>query len=256
MNEEPKNQIKELPKIQRRVLGVLMEKAFTTQDQYPLTLKAVTTGCNQKSNRDPVVAYSEDQVQDALDAMRQDLLVAEVFSDGGRAPRYRHYMRHKFDFTEAQFAIIAELMLRGRQQPGELRTRASRMVRIDSQDQLKQELSDLQEKGYLQSNGPLERRGVEVDHNLYPDRERMHIGTLAADDNTVSDQDSPSEVSSQRSASHQAAPAVAAFSEEALSAIEKLSSTVQEQAGLIRSLESMLVDMDDRLQKLERDLGV
>ena len=106
MNEEPKNQIKEIPKIQRRVLGVLMEKAFTTPEQYPLTLKAVTTGCNQKSNRDPVVAYTEDQVQDALDGMRQDLLVAEVFTDGGRAPRYRHYMRHKFDFTEAQLAIM------------------------------------------------------------------------------------------------------------------------------------------------------
>ena len=130
------------------------------------------------------------------------------------------------------------------------------MVRIDSQDQLKQELSDLQEKGYLQSNGPLERRGVEVDHNLYPDRERMHIGTLAADDNTSAAGHNSTSAASSQQIAPQTSPAVAEFSEETLSAIEKLTSSVQEQADLIRSLESMLVDMDDRLQKLERDLGV
>ncbi len=251
MSEEPKNQIKELPKIQRRVLGVLMEKAFTTPEQYPLTLKAVTTGCNQKSNRDPVVAYSEDQVQHALDAMRKDLLVAEVFTDGGRAPRYRHYMRHKFDFSEAQFAIIAELMLRGRQQPGELRTRASRMIRIESQEQLKQELTDLQQKGYLQSNGPLERRGVEVDHKLYPSKERMDIGTISAgDESSDSEPTTPTAVSPQRTVE------TAIVSNQALSAVEALQATVKEQADLIRSLESVILDIDDRLQKLERDLGV
>lgn len=250
MSDEPRNQIKELPKIQRRVLGVLMEKAFTTPEQYPLTLKAVTTGCNQKSNRDPVVTYSEGQVQDALDVMRQDLLVAEVFSDGGRAPRYRHYMRHKFDFTEAQFAIIAELMLRGRQQPGELRTRASRMVRIESQDQLKQELTDLQQKGYLQSNGPLERRGVDVDHNLYSSKERMDIGTISTGDD-VADDDSEMSVASSKSPNDGSVVANAV-----VSSVEQLQATVKEQADLIRSLESVIMDLDDRLQKLERDLGV
>lgn len=255
MSDEPKNQIKQLSKIQRRVVGVLMEKAFTTPEQYPLTLKATMTGCNQKSNRDPVAGYSEGQVQDALDQMREDLLVAEVFTDGGRAPRYRHYMRHKFDFTEAQFAIIAELLLRGRQQPGELRTRASRMVRIDSQDQLRQELSGLQEKGYLQSNGPLDRRGVEVDHTFYSPSERMDIGNAVAaptgsSDETATPTTVPSAVAQSAPA---AAPANNVVSE---SVIEELRGTIREQAEVIQGMESLLTQLDDRLQKLERDLGV
>ena len=251
MTDEPKNQIKQLSKLQRRVVGVLMEKAFTTPEQYPLTLKSTVTGCNQKSNRDPVGNYSEGQVQDALDQMRDSLLVAEVFTDGGRAPRYRHYLRHKFDFTEAQFAIIAELLLRGRQQPGELRTRASRMVRIDSQEQLRQELTSLQEKGYLQSNGPLDRRGVEVDHTFYSPSERMDIGDapIAAASSAENAGDEPSRPTTSQSADR---PTSSPVSE---SAIEELRSTIKEQAEAIRGLESLFTELDDRLQKLERGLG-
>lgn len=242
MSDEPKNQIRQLPRIQRRVIGALMEKAFTTPEQYPLTLKATTTACNQKSNRDPVVSYSEDQVQVALDELREDLLVAEVFTDGGRAPRYRHYMRHKFDFSEAQFAIIAELLLRGRQQPGELRTRASRMVRIDSQEQLREELAGLQEKGYLQANGPLDRRGVEVDHTFYLPNENMSMGAA------------PVEAESQTQTAEPSRPAAAA--DLSATVIDQLQTTIHEQADTIRNLESLISDLDDRLQRLERELGV
>ena len=112
--EGPKNEIKELTSLQRRVIGVLMEKASTTPDQYPLTLKALTSGCNQKSNRAPVTHHSEDTILATVDELRDMLLVAEVFTDGGRAARYRHYMRYRYDFSETQFAIIAELLLRGR----------------------------------------------------------------------------------------------------------------------------------------------
>lgn len=249
MNDEPKNQIRELPKIQRRVVGVLMEKAFTTPDQYPLTLKATTTACNQKSNRSPLASYSEGDVQDALDAMREDLLVAEVFTDGGRAPRYRHYMRHKFDFSEAQFAIIAELLLRGRQQPGELRTRASRMVKIESQEQLRQELAGLQEKGYLQASGPLERRGVEVDHTFYLPKEGKDIAASPA----ASADGEPTHDQSLAAQKPEALPVDTAAVEEKLG---QLHTTIKEQAETIRGLESVIADLDDRLQRLERDLGV
>ncbi|HAH43504.1 MAG TPA: DUF480 domain-containing protein, partial [Planctomycetaceae bacterium] len=113
--------ITELSRQQRRVIGVLLEKAFTTPDQYPLTLKAVTTGCNQKSNRDPVSNYSESQVYETLDSLREMGLVAVIHSDSGRTERYRHYMRRRFEFTEPQLAILTELWLRGRQTMGELR---------------------------------------------------------------------------------------------------------------------------------------
>ncbi|MEZ6125030.1 MAG: DUF480 domain-containing protein [Planctomycetaceae bacterium] len=251
MSEQQKNQIRVIPRVQRRVLGVMMEKAFTTPEQYPLTLKAATTGCNQKSNRDPVVDYSEDQVQQALDELRDSMLAAEVYSDGGRAARYRHYMRHNFEFSEAQFAIIAELLLRGRQQLGELRTRASRMVRIDSQDQLKEALAGLKEMGYLQTSGPLDRRGVEVDHTFYLPSENM----------ALSEKDDAPEVARQPAAAASSAPEVSSSSPVATSEIpsgllKQLEQTLQEQSAVISSLQAMVSDMEDRLQRLERDLGV
>jgi uncharacterized protein len=159
----------------RRVLGVLLEKAFTTPDVYPLTVKACTSGCNQKNNRDPVTNYSEEQVREILDELREAGVAAVVHTDGGRAERFRHYMRKRYPFSEVQLAIVTELLLRGRQQPGELRTRASRMVPIDSQEILKAALVELQEQGYVQASGPLERRGVEVDHTFYLDGENQTL---------------------------------------------------------------------------------
>ena len=246
MNDEPKNQIRELPRIQRRVLGVLMEKAFTTPEQYPLTLKATITGCNQKSNRDPVTSYSEDDVMDALDVMREDLLCAEVFSDGGRAARYRHYMRHKFDFSEAQFAIIAELMLRGRQQLGELRTRASRMVKIESQEQLRSELNGLQEKDYLQSSGPLDRRGVEVDHTFYLEKEKRSLVAAAA---PIPD---PSQSNAELAPGTGGSP----HFEDLEETIEGLRETISKQSEAIQGMQSLISSLNDRLQRLEVELGV
>ncbi|MDZ4688899.1 MAG: DUF480 domain-containing protein [Planctomycetaceae bacterium] len=153
---------------QRRVLGVLLEKAFTTPEQYPLTLKATTTGCNQKNNRDPVSSYDEDTVHQTLEELRERGFVGCLHTESGRTERYRHYLRHRTDLTEPQLAIITELLLRGPQQLGELRTRASRMVAIDSQDDLRDALQPLSQKNLVRANGPLERRGIEVDHNLYP----------------------------------------------------------------------------------------
>ena len=163
--------ITELSKAQRRVIGVLVEKAFTTPDAYPMTLKALTTGCNQKSNRDPVTNYSEDDVLETLDQLREMRLVAELHTESGRTERYRHYMRHRFTLTEPQLAILTELLLRGRQQLGELRSRASRMVPIETLEQLREELDGLRAMNLIQTSGPLERRGVEVDHNLYRSNE-------------------------------------------------------------------------------------
>lgn len=175
-NPEEQNVIRELTRSQRRVLGVLLEKAYTTRESYPLTLKALTTGCNQKSNRSPVTNYSEDAVLDTLEELRELGLTGELHTDGGRAPRYRHYMRKRFTFTEPQLAAITELLLRGRQQMGELRARASRMVQIDGLKQLREELQPLLAEGFIQSSGSLERRGIEVDHGFYPQSENMSLG--------------------------------------------------------------------------------
>jgi uncharacterized protein YceH (UPF0502 family) len=162
----------------RRVLGVLLEKAFTTPEYYPLTLKALTTGCNQKSNRDPVLEFSEDEVEDYVNELREAGLAALVQTEGGRAPRYRHLVRKRYTFTEPQLAVLTELWLRGRQQLGELRSRAGRMTAIDSLESLRSELQGLLDLGMVRASGALERRGVEVDHTFYPEGESRPFNAL------------------------------------------------------------------------------
>ncbi|WP_437193135.1 DUF480 domain-containing protein [Planctomicrobium sp. SH527] len=170
--------IRELTKPQRRVLGVLVEKAYTVPESYPLTVKSVVAGSNQKSNRAPITNYTEDALTDVLEDLRSMGLIAVVHTESGRTERYRHYVRKRFPFSEPQLAIITELLLRGRQQMGELRARASRMVPIESQQELKKEIEGLLEQGYVQVDGPLDRRGVEIDHNFYLASEdaKMSIG--------------------------------------------------------------------------------
>ncbi len=258
MSDEEKNQIRQLTRLQRRVLGTLMEKGFTTPDQYPMTLKGATTGCNQKSNRDPVTEYSEAEVADALEQLRTLGLVAEVFTDGGRAPRYRHYIRHKFDFTETQFAVLCELLLRGRQQPGELRTRASRMVRIDSQDHLKADLLSMQAKGFVQSTGSLERRGVEVDHTLYLPKENMTmtVANSSADDEPPASSPSAAPVPARPpavAASQTAAAPVVAFDSALLHGLQ---TQLREITSHMSTLQNALDSVEQRLERIERDLGV
>ncbi len=253
MSDEEKNQIRQLTRLQRRVLGTLIEKGFTTPDQYPMTLKGATTGCNQKSNRDPVTEYSEAEVADALEQLRTLGLVAEVFTDGGRAPRYRHYIRLKFDFTETQFAVLCELLLRGRQQPGELRTRASRMVRIDSQDHLKADLLSMQEKGFVQSNGSLERRGVEVDHTFYLPKENMAM-TAAHQSGDDEPPVSAPTAATVTIPSSQTTAAPAAAIDSAL--LHGLQTQLREITSNMSTLQNALDSVEQRLERIERDLGV
>lgn len=234
-----------LTRKQRRVLGTLVEKGLTTPDQYPLTLKAATTGCNQKSNRDPVTEYDEDDVQQTLDQLREMGLVGEVHTEGGRTSRFRHYMRQKTTLTEPQLAIMTELMLRGRQQLGELRTRASRMHEIDSQEKLKAELQTLVELGLVRTNGPLERRGVEVDHNLYPPGEnREELSALSEADEPVS---RPAAVSSPR-------PMTPPPSQDA-NRVATLEAIVDELRGELTELREQVGQLRDALENLRRQLG-
>ena len=109
-----------------RVLGSLIEKELTTPEYYPLSLNALTNASNQKSNRDPVMALTEEDVVKALDALRFKQLVV-LSADGGRVSKYRHLLAEKFGLMPAEQAIICELLVRGPQTVGELRTRGERM---------------------------------------------------------------------------------------------------------------------------------
>lgn len=234
--------LRQLSRKQRRVLGTLLEKAFTTPEQYPLTVKATVAGCNQKSNRDPVTNYDEDAVLQTLEELREMGFVGVLHTESGRTERYRHYMRHKTPLNERQLAIMTELLLRGRQQPGELRTRAGRMVPIDSQEDLRAELQTLMERGLVRSNGPLERRGIEVDHNLYPPGENHEPLTALRDEPAAL----PEAVSHERAARPAAEPS---------SGSRAWEPAITELTTEIRELREALANLQDEVADLRRQLG-
>jgi uncharacterized protein YceH (UPF0502 family) len=129
-----------------RVLGVLIEKALTTPDQYPLSLNAVTSGANQKNNRDPVLTMTEDQCHDALESLRAKGLVVRVDIPGNRVPKYRHETGQVLHARPGEVAILAELLLRGPQTMGELRGRASRMHPMETLETARDLLRALMER--------------------------------------------------------------------------------------------------------------
>lgn len=126
-----------------RVLGTLIEKAATTPDQYPLSLNAVRVGCNQKSSRDPVVEYDERTVQTALSGLSQLGLIRDFIPPDSRVVRYEHKFGLKLDLRNPQVAVLAALMLRGVQTPGELRQNAARLHAFESTEQIIETLERL-----------------------------------------------------------------------------------------------------------------
>ena len=121
-----------LDDVELRVLGVLIEKALTQPGGYPLTLNALLLGANQKQNRDPVVAYAEADVARAVHSLERKQLVKQAApAASARVNRFAHNVLDRLHWDRREQAIMAELMLRGRQTGGELRTRASRMIRLE-----------------------------------------------------------------------------------------------------------------------------
>jgi hypothetical protein len=137
----------QLTEIEARVVGCLIEKQIATPDQYPLTLNSLVAACNQKSNRDPVLALAEHDVQAALAALTRRDLVLERFGLGDRVPKYQHlFCNTEFGslrFSPLQTAIVCELLLRGPQTPGELRTRSARLAEIKEPEDVETALDDL-----------------------------------------------------------------------------------------------------------------
>lgn len=137
----------ELSPIEARVIGCLIEKQITTPDQYPLSLNALVNACNQKSNRDPVMSADEAEIQTTLDHLIRKHLVVEKSGFGSRVPKYQHrFCNTEFGplkFTPQELAIVCELLVRGPQTPGELRTRAARMAAFPDVGQVETGLETL-----------------------------------------------------------------------------------------------------------------
>jgi hypothetical protein len=134
---------------QCRVIGVMLEKETTTPDQYPLSLNAITTGCNQKSNREPVMALAETEVQNIVDELEQSNQLMVDHKASGRVNKYFHrFCNTEFgslQFSPQQRAIICVLLLRGPQTPGELRTRTNRLADFTDVSEVESALEALQD---------------------------------------------------------------------------------------------------------------
>lgn len=241
---------------QRRVVGVLVEKAKTTPDAYPMTLNGLTTGCNQKSNRDPQLKLETFEVEDALEQLREMGAVAEVHGDG-RVVKYRHYMKDWLGCEGDELAVMAELLLRGSQTVGELRGRAARMGKIPDLTSLQPILDGLQQKGLVVPLSPA-GRGQVVTHGLYPADEMERVrksavgggasapGPSHAPQSTVTPPATPTTVSTS------AAPQPVSHTPSA-SAVDQ--SLVEEMRSEIASLKSEMERMKKEIEDLWSNLG-
>lgn len=137
----------ELSALEARVIGCLIEKQITTPEQYPLSLNALVNACNQKSNRDPVLELVEAEVQALLDGLVKRYLVSEHGGFGSRVAKYQHRFCNTeygaLKFSPQELAIVCELLLRGPQTPGELRSRAGRMAHFNDASEVEAALDAL-----------------------------------------------------------------------------------------------------------------
>ena len=132
-----------LTDIETRVLGALVEKQLSTPEYYPLTLNALTLACNQKNNRHPVTAYSENEVGNAVERLREKNLIYVFYGSTSRVPKYKHVMPEVLHTNAAETALMCVLLLRGPQTPGELRGNAARLYEFSGLDEVEQTLTGL-----------------------------------------------------------------------------------------------------------------
>src|SRR5690349_3050626 len=132
-----------LTEIEARVLGSLVEKQLTTPEYYPLTLNALTAACNQKSNRDPVVSYSDEDVTAAVDSLRDKNLVYLFYGSSSRVVKYKHMLPNVYDLSPPEVAVVCIMLLRGPQTVGELRERTGRLFEFSNVAEVNETLDKL-----------------------------------------------------------------------------------------------------------------
>jgi uncharacterized protein YceH (UPF0502 family) len=227
-----------LDRIERRVLGVLVEKAKTTPDVYPLSINSLVTGSNQKSNRDPLMNVTEIEVEDALASSQKKGLVIKV--TGTRVPRWRHNLYDAWHVGKVELAILAELLLRGPQTEGELRSRASRMEPVDDLDALRAALLPMAERGLVVYLSPPGRRGTMLTDALRSPEELEHLRkTMGAE---REEETFPPSASPSRSIAAQ--PETAAQLTECRAEIAAL-------RELVSQLQAALGDLRERVDRME-----
>jgi uncharacterized protein YceH (UPF0502 family) len=251
-----------LSAIDRRVAGVLVEKAKTTPDAYPMSINAIVAGCNQKSNRHPLMNLEADDVEASLDRLRA-LGAAAVLQGGGRVSRYRHYLYEWLGVEKTEMAVMVELLLRGAQTEGELRGRAARMEPIADVAALRPVLNSLKDKGLLVSLTS-EGRGHMVTHNLYEPRELERLKSQYASTTPVDmgqgDLDEDVEIPSRSASPAGTLRPAAAVPRPAPPVASAELVQLQSQVALLRDeldeLKSSLRDCRAEVDHLKQQLGV
>ncbi len=234
MTDSPTPSPSPLSKNARRVLGVLIEKAKTTPDNYPLSLAGLVSGCNQKSNRSPQMNVDEDDVTNALDELRSVGAAREI-QGSGRVTKYRHAAYEWMGIDAAEAAVMTELLLRGPQTAGELRTRASRMHPFDDLAAMQSVLDLLIGKDLAEALSPA-GRGQTFAHKLYPPDERQYLEARLAKEAESASKGSSAPSSESTGGGTTASAGVTAVDR----LIERLD-----------ALNDRIEDLENRLEKLE-----
>jgi uncharacterized protein len=253
MSSEPAPVLPEVPVAwpvlavgERRVLGVLVEKAKTTPDIYPLSLNALLTGCNQKSNREPLLNFSEVEVEEALGTLQKKGLVVKI--TGGRVERWRHILYEAWRVEKIELAVLGELLLRGPQTEGELRARASRMEPIADLDTLRAVLNRLAERRLIIYATPKGRRTTIVTHGFHDAKEveRLDANDAAAADSMPADQETATGTPAGSSTPYAAALSASAAETEA---------QIAELRVAVSDLQARVASMAEQLRALKEALG-
>lgn len=227
---------------QRRVLGTLMEKSKTTPDAYPMTFAGLCTGCNQKSNRAPISNYSSEQVETIVDELRA-IGALTIVQGLGRNTKVRHYAYNWLGISKTEAAVMTELLLRGEQTMGELRTRAARMEPINDLQHMSELFNELKRRNLAVELSP-PGRGQIVSHNLYPEWELEQLRkSVAVGISASNDSDEPTIAPNRSAAFPSAANAGSTL-------------RIQELESEIETLKVTVGEMQTRLSRLEKDLGV
>jgi hypothetical protein len=227
--------------VERRILGVLIEKQKTskTADAYPLTLNALVTGCNQKTNRDPVTDLTDDEVEEGLSALQKKGLVGRI--TGGRVERFKHNLYDIWTRSGPEMAVLGELLLRGPQTKGDLRGRAARMAPIDTLDALDELLRPLVARRLVIYLTDPDRRGAVVTHGFHTPEELAHY-RLQFGSSPVAE--------ANRVPARPVEPAIARES------TADLEARLTAACGEIDSLRSRVGELEAALQQLRQQLGI
>src|SRR4051794_4851630 len=224
---------------ERRILGVMVEKAKTTPEYYPMTIAAIVTGCNQKSNRDPVTNYDADDVEEALQELRRKG-AAVLIEGSGRVVRWKHTLYDWLKVSKVELAVMAELLLRGPQTEGDLRARASRMEPIADLPALEALLEALAGRDLvIFLSPPGQKRGGVGTHGLYPPAELEKVRQAYAQSAAAGDYDErPARLAAVRAEAAVGPPPWMAEVAALRADVEALRGTVETLTAELRALKS------------------